>query len=221
MSLPCHATTLLLNPHGQWSLNYRGWIFVVQTELQNEQKAKLIKFISFGGFPSFFFYQHVGPLAKNRRWKPIHRHGNGSLLQAIQTARTTTTNIYNIFMKLWVANFKILCTVLIEKRPKFTSRLFSALCKELGVKKVTTSKYRLQDNEHVQQFKTAMAWRLPHYVVEQRDDWDKFVFPLTYAHNIQVHRTTKLPPLSLSITRLMPQPANRTRSMPKNVSETD
>lgn len=45
-----------------------------------------------------------------------------------------------------------------------------------------------------------MISRIRHYVTEHQNEWDTFIFSLTYACNITVPRTTKLALLSLAVT---------------------
>lgn len=111
-------------------------------------------------------------------------------------------------------NFAIPSTIVTDERPQITPKFFVAPCKEVGVRTVTTPEYHPQSDGHVKRFDVTMILRLRHYTVEYQNDCDRFVFPLTYAKNVQVHQTTDLPPFSRSITRLNPETTAITRPMP-------
>lgn len=95
-----------------------------------------------------------------------------------------------------MANFGIQLPVLMENGPQVTFKFFALLCKELGAKKVKTTRYRPPPADML----NVLTPPFRHYVAKHRKDWDTLVFPLTYAYNVQVHITTKLPSISLSIT---------------------
>lgn len=70
------------------------------------------------------------------------RHSN----LAKATKKTMVTWIAKTFMEQSVASFGILSTVLTDNGPEFTSKLFAALYKDLGIENVTTTEYHSQDS---------------------------------------------------------------------------
>lgn len=124
-------------------------------------------------------------------------------------------------MEYWVASIGIPSAVLTNNRTQFTSKVFAALCKKVGVKTVATIKCHQQACGQVDRFNVTMMSRLSYYAAKHQKNWDTFLFPLKYVYNVQVHRTTKMLPISLSISRLPPKPILTARPMPPEVDDID
>lgn len=54
-------------------------------------------------------------------------------------------------------------------------------------------------------FNSTLISRLGHYASEHQTNWDTYVLPLSYFHNVQVHRPIKESPFSLALTRTRPR----------------
>ena len=91
--------------------------------------------------------------------------------------------------------------VLTDNGPQFAAKFFEAVCIINGIKHVFTTAYHPQTNGQVERFNKTLAARLRHYVSEHQKDWDEFVQPLTYAYNMQVHRSTGTTPFDLVLSR--------------------
>lgn len=190
---------------------------------RNNKKQQKLQLFSSAGSLDFVAIDILRALPKTERGNEYTveiTNRYSKLSTAIPTTKITTTTNANIFMERWLANLGILYTELMDNRSQFTSKCFATLCKELGFKTVTTTVYRPQVYGQVERFNAETISRLRHYVGENPQEWDTFGFPLMYAYNVQVHRTTKLPPSNLEITQLPPGHAAIARPMPPDVSET-
>lgn len=81
------------------------------------------------------------------------------------------------------------------------------------------TEYHLQFSGQIEYFNATMISR--HYVAEYQKNLDKFVFSPTYAYNVQIHQTTKLPPFSLATNGILPEPTAMVRPTPPDVSDID
>lgn len=88
-----------------------------------------------------------------------------------------------------------------DSRPQFNSKLFKAVCVELDVKAPTPIEHHPQGNGYVERFNHALVSHLCRYVGERQQDWNTFAYLLTYQYNLQVHRSIKLPPFNLWLSR--------------------
>lgn len=184
---------------------------------RTNKKQRRLRLLPPEGLLYLIAIKMLSPLPKTEgtnRYIVVNKDFYSKLKKFIRAAKMTTIRIANIFKERCVENFGISPTMLTENGPQFTTKLFFALCKELGVKKVLTTEYHQQVNGKIEQFNATMVSRVCHHVVEHQEDWDTFMFPLTYACNVRVYRTIKLPPFRLKFIRLPPGPANRAGLMP-------
>lgn len=94
---------------------------------------------------------------------------------------------------------------------KFFREFFAILCRLMGTKHVTKTSFHPQTNGQKERYNKTMAARLRHYVAGNQRDWDKYLQPLTYAYNIQVHRSTNMAPCGLVLSRKPPGPNTVTK----------
>lgn len=66
----------------------------------------------------------------------------------------------------------------------------------------TRTAYHPQCNGQTERYNRSFVTRLRHYVSKHQDDWDRFVQILTYAYNMQVHRSSGFTPFQLLLTRV-------------------
>lgn len=85
----------------------------------------------------------------------------------------------------------------------------------------TTTKYYPQANRLVKRFNVTMILIMRLYVIKIPKVWATSVFPLMYAYNVQVHRTTIPPPFTLAINRLRQRLTAIARLMPPDVGVLD
>lgn len=96
-----------------------------------------------------------------------------------------------------------------DSRPQIVRELSQSLCLYMGTKLLTTIDYHPQGNSDIGDFKKTIATRLPHYVNEHQNDCNAPVQSITYAHISQVHLSTRTKLFSLTLTRELPAPADR------------
>lgn len=65
--------------------------------------------------------------------------------------------------------------------------------------------YRSKFNVHVERFNLTILSEFRNYLGDNRSDWDLFTNSLTYVCNTQIHRTTKISPFELVLSRPPPQ----------------
>ena len=78
----------------------------------------------------------------------------------------------------------------------------------MGIKHLTTTAYHPATNGQTERYNKTIVSRLRHYVNENQADWDDYLQPLTYAYNLQVHRSTRVSPFALTLSRVPPGPAS-------------
>lgn len=138
------------------------------------------------------------------------------------SALTTATAVAAIFVDHWLSNLAIPWTVLSDNGSQLTSKYFQAVCAELHVLPLWITRYHLETNEQVQRNNETIVFRLRHHVTEYQQELDKYVAPLGYDYNIQVHRFTKPEPLCVVLSQHPPGPASTTaKTMPPDVDNID
>ena len=123
------------------------------------------------------------------------------LCRSVPLRNTKAVAIATVFLDLWVYAYGAPSYVLTDNGPQFAAKFFEAVCAMIGIKHVFTTAYHPQTNGQVERFNKTLAARLRHYVAEHQKDWDEFVQPLTYAYNMQVHRSTGTTPFDLVLSR--------------------
>ena len=123
------------------------------------------------------------------------------LCRSVTLRNTKAVTVVTIFLDLWAYAYGAPSYVLTDNSPQFAAKFFEAICTMIGIKHVFTTAYHPQTNGQVDRFKKTLAARLRHYVGEHQKDWDEFVQPLTYAYNMQVHRSTGTTPFDLVLSR--------------------
>lgn len=129
-----------------------------QNRQKNEKQRKLPEF-SLASSLHFSVIDIVGPLPKTEigdQYVVVITDIYYKPADATPKTKTVATRIANIVREYQVANFKIQCTVLRDVGPQFTSRFCAALCKEQGVKRLTTTKYLPRANGQVKGFNAIM-----------------------------------------------------------------
>jgi len=152
----------------------------------------------------------LGPLPRTRHGKQhvlVITDRYSKLTRTIALSKTTAPHVAQAFVDHWVMPYGIPASVLSDNGPQFVSKFMGAVCGILGVKQLTTTAYHPQTNGQTERYNKTIVARLRHYVAENQADWDEYVQPLTYAYNAQVHRSTRVPPFALVLSRNPPGPA--------------
>lgn len=123
------------------------------------------------------------------------------LTKAILTTKKKAATVARIFVEHWVANYVISFKIVTENGPQFVSKFFVAVCSTLGLNNITTIEYHSQTNGQVECISFTLILQQRHFVFEHQTDWDLYLLPLIYVYNIQVHRSIKKSPFSLTLTQ--------------------
>ena len=121
---------------------------------------------------------------------------------AMKTIRAKT--IAKAFVEHWIFVYGTPIWVLSDNGPQFAAKFFQDVCRILGAKNLFTSTYHPQCNGKVERFNRTMLAALRTYVADHPRDWDFFTDAITFAYNTYVHRSTKVAPFDLELSR--PQP---------------
>ena len=123
------------------------------------------------------------------------------LCRSVHLRNTKAVTVATVFLDLWVYGYGAPSYVLTDNGPQFAAKLFEAVCIMICIKHVITTAYHPQTNGQVERFDKTLAAKIRHYVAEHQKDWDEFVQPLTYAYDMQVHRSTGTTPFELVLSR--------------------
>lgn len=107
-------------------------------------------------------------------------------------------------MDHWVLPYDIPRFILGNNGYQLVGKFALALCDYLGCEKLDTRAHSQQINGLTERYNQTIATSLGHYVAEHQADWNKFVQPVTYAYNNQVHRYTEV--RTFRITLMLPPP---------------
>lgn len=115
-------------------------------------------------------------------------------------AKSSSTNLANIFLDQRIILIGIHNYLLTNSRPQLVSKLFTLLCGYLGTKHLTTKTYQPQTSEQAERFDQTTVIRLRHSVAKHQQDWCLHVQPFSYAYSTQVRRSTNTSPYSLVLS---------------------
>ena len=168
---------------------------------------KLLKLFPASGPLEFVAMDLLGPLPKTKRGNTfvlVITDRYSKLTRAIPLKATKATDIAMAFLDTWVYVYGAPKFLLTDNGPQFVAKFFETICSMLGVRHFTTTAYHPQTNGQAERFNRTIVQRLRHYVAEHQTDWDLYIQPLTYAYNMQVHRTTGTTPFDLILSRHPP-----------------
>lgn len=138
---------------------------------------------------------------RNNRYLLVITDRFSKLVRTVRLKKITAAAVAIAFVNHWVFVYGPPVHLLSDNGSQFTSKFFQNVCRILGVKNLFTTTYHPQCNGQVERFNRTMLAALRHYVADHPKEWDLFTDALTYAYNTQVHRTTKLAPFELVISR--------------------
>lgn len=106
-----------------------------------------------------------------------------------------------------------------DQGSQFESRLFTEVCKLLGIKKTRTTPYHPKSDGMVERFNKTLATMLSAYVDEHHKDWDVHLPYVMMAYRSAEHETTGFTPNSLMLGREVATPLDIMYEMPPDVNE--
>lgn len=92
------------------------------------------------------------------------------LARAIQTLKTTVSNVTNVFMSRWLISYGIPAYLQIGSRTRHVSDFFTAMCALLGMKDLTITPCHPQTNGLAEQFNKTILHHLKYYVTERKKE---------------------------------------------------
>ena len=91
--------------------------------------------------------------------------------------------------------------ILTDRGTNFTSHEFLTFCKQLGIKKLTTTSRNPQANGSIERFNREIANRLRKLPTEQHHTWPIVVKNLVNDHNRRIHRSHRFSPFQIRFSR--------------------
>lgn len=111
--------------------------------------------------------------------------------KAIPTDRSAGTAVATTFDDHSVSNLSIPASLLADNSPQLTPKVFQVVCAKLRMTSLMPTEYHLQTDGQVERYnKTIFSW-LRLYVIEDQQEWDSYVVPLTCSYKVHVNRSTK------------------------------
>lgn len=119
-----------------------------------------------------------------------------SLKNGIPTTITNATTVTRMFFGYWMADYSISCKLLADNSPQFEPIFFVAVCSTLRVDNVAATEYLLQTKDNTESVNNTPLFQLRYYASEQQTDGYKYLLQLSYAHSLQMRRSSKVSHLS-------------------------
>ena len=107
---------------------------------------------------------------------------------AIPDAEATT--VAKAFFNSIITRFNIPKILITDNGTNFTSKLFSEVCKMLGVKKIHISPYHPQANGSLERSDKPLGEYLRSFAKEDGSNWDQWLSTTMHVHNNSVHTST-------------------------------
>jgi hypothetical protein len=145
----------------------------------------------------------LGPLPKTE-------HGNRFLLVTTDlfSKLTRTVSLRTIpafvvakaFCEHWMFVYGPPQYALMGNGAQFTTNVFMAVFRELGVAKVFITAYNPQTNLQVERCNRTISNALRGYIGDLQNDWDEFTSSLTFGYNCRIHFSLGLAPFELVVS---------------------
>lgn len=118
-------------------------------------------------------------------------------VRTVSLKNITTATLAKAFVTHQVFIYGPPLWLLSDNGRQFTARSFQHLFQILKVNNMFTKTYHLRCSRQTEKFNHTVLLALCHYVADHPEDWELYTDTLAYAHNTQMHRTTKCAPLGL------------------------
>jgi len=116
---------------------------------------------------------------------------------AVPLPNHTANTIAKAFVEHFVCHHGIPKSIVTDQGSDFLSKIFTACCKLLKIKKFNTTAYHPQSNGALERSHRTLAEYLRHYVNEKKQDWDDFIPYAMFTYNSTIHSSTKFQPHEL------------------------
>ena len=127
----------------------------------------------------------------------------------VECARQNGKRPTRCFPENWVFKYGAPKYLLTDNGKHLAAKFFDSVCGLLRVRHYFTAFYHPQTNGQTERFNKTIMEHLRHFAVGHQTDWDLYIQSLTYAYNMQVHRSTGTTPFDLILSRHKRSIANR------------
>lgn len=103
------------------------------------------------------------------------------LTRATYSRKPIAVTVTIVFINKGVVSFRIRSMVLGDNRPQVMSNCSKTTCKDIKLKRSTTTKYYHNRNGQLEWFNVLIVSRLSDYVTKHQQYWDSYVLSLPYA----------------------------------------
>ena len=108
----------------------------------------------------------------------------------------------------WICRYGVMRIIHSDQGRQFESRLFTEVCKILGIRKTRTTAWRPKANGQVERFNRTLGAMLCIYSQEETKYWDKHLPFITSAYRATEHNSTGLTPNLMIFGREVRMPLN-------------
>lgn len=130
------------------------------------------------------------------------RFSRRASMYAVCAAKFTAVGTADILVNDYIPKWGCPRSVLTDNGRQFCSELSSAVCRMMGIRKLTTSAYHAMGNGGTERVNRTMAQMLSMIVNDRQDDWDKRLPHVESAYNNSVSVATGLAPNEVHLGRL-------------------
>ena len=127
------------------------------------------------------------------------------LTQVTPLKRIKTLDVARAFVNDWVFKYGAPDSLVSDNGSQFVADFFQRVCTLLRVTNLFTTTYHPQTNGQAERFNRSLMAMLRCYVEDHPDDWCSFTAALCYAYNQSVHRSTRVTPFELVLSRPPPE----------------
>ena len=130
------------------------------------------------------------------------RFSRRASMYAVCAAQFTAVGTADIVVNDYIPKWGCPKSLLSDNGRQFCSELSSAVCRMMGIRKLTTSAYHAMGNGGTERVNRTMAQMLSMVVNDRQDDWDKRLPHVESAYNNSVSAATGLAPNEVHLGRL-------------------
>jgi hypothetical protein len=159
----------------------------------------------------------VGPL-------PVLENGNKYILiamdyftkwpEAYALPNQEAETVAKVLVDQFVSRFGTPVELHSDQGRNFESRVFSEMCKLLGIKKTRTTPLHPQSDGMVERFNRTIKHQLAIFVNENQKDWDEHIPLLLMAYRTATHESTGLTPAKVMMGRELRVPLDLLMGIP-------
>lgn len=127
--------------------------------------------------------------------------------------------VASTIMEQVIARFGVPSVLHSDQGRQYESKLFSEMCRLLGIRKTRTTPYHPKSDGMVERFNRTLLSMLSTYVQENQRDWDVYLPYLLMAYRSTAHETTNFSPNMLMLGREATTPLDLMYEMPSDIKD--